>query len=132
MTNSLLLSLSLLLPIAGMISIPFLPHSVRAKANFIFVVLIAAASLGKLLNFIVLEEKKYKEIQPQEIFPAGRKHSSHYNDFFVTKIFDGVVDRILYSMNFFQFIQNGKIQMYILYGIFFIVLVFLGTVFKLI
>ena len=89
-------------------------------------------SLGKLLNFIVLEKKKYKEIQPGEIFPAERKHSSHYNDFFVTRIFDGVIDRLLYSLNYFQFIQNGKIQLYILYGIFFIVMVFLGTVFKII
>jgi len=89
-------------------------------------------SLGKLLNFIVLEKKKYKEIGANEIFPAERKHSSHYNDFFVTRIFDSMVDRLLYSMNYFQFIQNGKIQMYILYGIFFIVLVFLGTIFKLI
>jgi NADH:ubiquinone oxidoreductase subunit 5 (subunit L)/multisubunit Na+/H+ antiporter MnhA subunit len=89
-------------------------------------------SLGKLLNFVVLEKKKYKEIQANEIFPAERKHSSHYNDFFVTKIFNGIVRRLLYSMNFFQFIQNGKIQMYILYGIFFIVLVFLGTIFKII
>jgi formate hydrogenlyase subunit 3/multisubunit Na+/H+ antiporter MnhD subunit len=89
-------------------------------------------SLGKLLNFIVLEKKKYKELSAGEIFPAERKHSSHYNDFFVTKIFDGIVDRLLYSLNYFQFIQNGKTQMYILYGIFFIVLIFLGTIFKLI
>jgi hydrogenase-4 component B len=87
-------------------------------------------SLGKLLNFIILEKKKYKEIAAAEIFPAERKHSSHYNDFFVTRIFNGIVDRLLYSMNYFQFIQNGKIQMYILYGIFFIVMVFLGTLFK--
>jgi len=87
-------------------------------------------SLGKLLNFIILEKKKYKEISAAEIFPAERKHSSHYNDFFVTRIFNGIVDRLLYSMNYFQFIQNGKIQMYILYGIFFIVVVFLGTLFK--
>jgi hydrogenase-4 component B len=87
-------------------------------------------SLGKLLNFIILEKKKYKEIAAAEIFPAERKHSSHYNDFFVTRIFNGIVDRLLYSMNYFQFIQNGKIQMYILYGIFFIVVVFLGTLFK--
>ncbi|HEY8688164.1 MAG TPA: proton-conducting transporter membrane subunit [Chitinophagaceae bacterium] len=87
-------------------------------------------SIGKLLNFIILEKKKYKEISAGEIFPAERKHSSHYNDFFVTKIFNGIVDRLLYSMNYFQFIQNGKIQMYILYGIFFIVVVFLGTIFK--
>lgn len=89
-------------------------------------------SLGKLLNFVVPEKKKYKEIHADEIFPAERKHSSHYNDFFVTKIFDPLVTRLLYSMNFFQFIQNGKIQLYILYGIFFIVLVFLGTIFKII
>ena len=87
-------------------------------------------SIGKLLNFIILEKKKYKEISAGEIFPAERKHSSHYNDFFVTRIFNGIVDRLLYSMNYFQFIQNGKIQMYILYGIFFIVVVFLGTIFK--
>jgi hydrogenase-4 component B len=87
-------------------------------------------SLGKLLNFLILEKKKYKEISASEIFPAERKHSSHYNDFFVTKVFNGIVDRLLYSMNYFQFIQNGKIQMYILYGVFFIVLVFLGTIFK--
>lgn len=89
-------------------------------------------SLGKLLNFVVLEKKRFKEIEAKEIFPAERKHSSHYNDFFVTKIFDGIVSRLLYSLNFFQFIQNGKIQLYILYGIFFIVLVFLGTIFKII
>ncbi|MGZ8557226.1 MAG: proton-conducting transporter transmembrane domain-containing protein, partial [Chitinophagaceae bacterium] len=89
-------------------------------------------SLGKLLNFVLLEKKKYKEIQATEIFPEVRKHSSHYNDFFVTRIFEGAVDKLLYSLNFFQFIQNGKIQLYILYGIFFIVLVFLGTIFKII
>lgn len=89
-------------------------------------------SLGKLLNFVVLEKKKYKEIQSSEVFPVERKYSSHYNDFFVTKIFDAIVSRLLYSLNYFQFIQNGKIQMYILYGIFFMVLVFLGTVFKII
>lgn len=87
-------------------------------------------SLGKLLNFIVLEKKKYREISASEIFPNKRKHSSHYNDLFVTKLFNTIVDRLLYSMNYFQFVQNGKIQMYIIYGVFFIVLVFLGTIFK--
>jgi hydrogenase-4 component B len=89
-------------------------------------------SLGKLLNFIVPEKKKYKEIPGDEIFPSERKYSSHYNDFFVKMIYDGIVGRFLYTLNYFQFIQNGKIQMYILYGAFFILLVFLGTIFKLI
>jgi hydrogenase-4 component B len=89
-------------------------------------------SLGKLLSFAVLEQKKYKEISGQEIFPETRKHSSHYNDFFVSRVIDIIVDRMLYSLNYFQFIQNGKLQLYILYGVFFIVLLFLGTIFRLI
>ena len=89
-------------------------------------------SLGRLLNFILLERKKYNEIRSVEIFPAERKYSSHYNDFFVIRLFNGIVDRLLYSLNYFQFIQNGRLQLYILYGIFFIVLVFVGTIFKLI
>ncbi len=44
MTDSLLFSLALLLPVAGIISIPLLPHSIRAKANFVFVCLVAAVT----------------------------------------------------------------------------------------
>jgi hydrogenase-4 component B len=87
-------------------------------------------SLGKLMNFVVLERKKYKEISTNEIFPAERKYSSHFNDLFVVKFINGTVNRLFYFLNYFQFIQNGKIQMYILYGVFFIFLIFLGTIFK--
>jgi formate hydrogenlyase subunit 3/multisubunit Na+/H+ antiporter MnhD subunit len=87
-------------------------------------------SLGKLLNFVVLEKKKYKEIASQEIFPSERKYSSHYNDFFTVRIFNVLVQRLLFFLNYFQFIQNGKLQMYILYGIFFIALVFVWTIFN--
>ena len=87
-------------------------------------------SLGKLLDFVILEKRKYREISAGEIFPAKRTHSSHYNDFFTVKIFDVIVDRILHGMNYFKFIQNGKTQLYILYGAFFILLIFLGTIFN--
>jgi hydrogenase-4 component B len=87
-------------------------------------------TIGKLLDFIVIENKKYKEILPNDVFPKTRTHSSHYVDFFETVLINPVVDRLLYSMNYFRFIQNGKIQLYMLYGILFIVLIFLGTVFK--
>ncbi len=87
-------------------------------------------TLGKLLNFILIENKRYQEIPVEETFPGRRKHSSHYIDFFETRIFNGIVDRLVYSMNYFQFIQNGKTQAYVLYGIFFIVLIFLGTMFN--
>jgi hydrogenase-4 component B len=85
-------------------------------------------SLGKLLGFFLLENKKYKEISPTEIFPEVRKHASHYTDFFEIRIIDKALNQINYFMNLFQFIQNGRTQMYILYGLFFILVVFLGTV----
>ena len=84
--------------------------------------------LAKLLNFVVLEKKKYKEISRNEIFPPERNYSSHYIDFFESNIINKVVDKIVYAANYFQFIQNGKIQAYVLYGIFFIILIFLGTI----
>src|ERR1035437_9817832 len=88
--------------------------------------------LAKLFNFVVLERKKYKEISGNEVFPAERNYSSHYIDFFESNIINKVVDKIVYAANYFQFIQNGKIQTYVLYGIFFIILIFLGTVFNIV
>ena len=89
-------------------------------------------TLGKLLGFIVTEKKKYKELTSQEVFPHIRNHTSHYVDFFEDNIILRFTDRLLFSMNYFQFIQNGNTQMYVLYGIFFIILIFLGTLFNVI
>ncbi|NWJ52122.1 MAG: hypothetical protein HXX14_14800 [Bacteroidetes bacterium] len=89
-------------------------------------------TLGKLFSFVTIEQKKYEEIEPEEIFPLGRRHSSHYIDFFENKIINGLMKKLVYSMNYFQFVQNGKTQAYVLYGLFFILLIFLGTLFKLI
>ncbi len=88
--------------------------------------------LAKLLNFVVLERKKFKEISGNEIFPPERNYSSHYIDFFESNIINKVVDTLVHAANYFQFIQNGRIQAYVLYGIFFIILIFLGTVINII
>jgi hypothetical protein len=88
--------------------------------------------LAKLLSFVVIEKKKYKEISGNEVFPLERNYSSHYVDFFESNIIKKVVDKIVYAANYFQFIQNGKIQAYVLYGIFFIIIIFLGTVINII
>jgi len=86
-------------------------------------------TLGKLFGFIVTEKKKYTELKAEEIFPKARKHSAHYIDFFENNIFDKVINRLIHGMGYFRFIQNGRIQMYVLYGVFFMVLIFLGTLF---
>lgn len=52
MTDFLLLSLALLLPIAGIILIPLLPHSIRAKGNFLFVLLIAVITSIPAVNVL--------------------------------------------------------------------------------
>lgn len=89
-------------------------------------------SLSKLLGFIVKEKKKYTEIEAGEIFPQTRKHSSHYVDLFENTIFKNATEQLLHILNYFQFIQNGRIQMYVMYGLFFILLVFFATIFNLI
>jgi len=87
-------------------------------------------TLGKLLGFIVSEKKKYAELNTAEIFPATRNYSSHYEDLFEDNIISRLTDRLMFGLNYFQFIQNGKVQMYVLYGVFFILLIFLGTLFN--
>ncbi len=89
-------------------------------------------TLAKLLNFILRENKKYQEISTHEIFPEKRQYASGYMDLVESTVIDKGIKRLLNFLNLFQFIQNGKIQSYLIYGIVFIVLVFLGTLFNLI
>ncbi|MBW6482672.1 MAG: hypothetical protein K0B10_06385 [Vicingaceae bacterium] len=89
-------------------------------------------SLSKLLNFIVLERKVYHEIEITTVFPTERSYQSHYLDFFEKTFLKPITNRLLYSMNYFVFIQNGKTHFYVLYGLLFILVIFLSTLFHLI
>jgi hydrogenase-4 component B len=88
-------------------------------------------SFGKLLNFMLIEKKGYAEIKREETFPVSRKYRSFYLDFFENKIIDPSILLIIRFINMFQFIQNGKIQAYVIYGIVFILAIFIGTVLNL-
>jgi hydrogenase-4 component B len=85
-------------------------------------------SFGKLMNFVLVEKKGYKEIDRVEIFPVSRKYRSFYLDIFESRIIDPVLILVRRFINLFQFIQNGRIQAYVIYGIVFILVIFLGTV----
>jgi formate hydrogenlyase subunit 3/multisubunit Na+/H+ antiporter MnhD subunit len=89
-------------------------------------------TLSKIFNFIVIERKQYEELKPGEIFPKARKHASHYHDFFEFRIIHVLTNRLIYATNYFKFIQNGKIQSYVLYGIAFIISIFILTVFNIV
>ena len=88
--------------------------------------------LSKIFSFLVVEEKQFKELQPEEVFPEQRMHASHYSDFFEHNLIDHIPKYLLKATGYFRFIQNGRTQSYVLYGIVFILVIFLLTVFNII
>ncbi len=84
--------------------------------------------LGKVFNFLLIENKYYNELQLDEIFPKTRKYASYYLDFFEHRIIYPIIRRLIYSTRYFTFIQNGRMQSYVLYGIIVIVVVFILTI----
>jgi len=87
-------------------------------------------SLGKMFNFILIEDKRYKELKAGEIFPKKRKYVSHYLDFFEQRIINFVTQQLVYGANYFKFIQNGRVQSYVWYGIIFMLSIFMLTIFN--
>jgi formate hydrogenlyase subunit 3/multisubunit Na+/H+ antiporter MnhD subunit len=76
--------------------------------------------LGKIFNALLIEKKEFDELKKGEIHPAGKTYISHYHDFFEQKLIRPYTDRLVQSANYFSFVQNGRIQSYVLYGIVFI------------
>ncbi len=90
-------------------------------------------SFAKLFSYIVSEKKKYIEIGSNKIFPLNipRTFTSNYEEFFEKNFIAGINKRILAFMNYFMFIHNGRLQMYILYGFFYIIILIIATLFNL-
>jgi formate hydrogenlyase subunit 3/multisubunit Na+/H+ antiporter MnhD subunit len=86
--------------------------------------------LAKLFNFMTLEKKKYREIETANIFPKYRSFQSYFLDIFEIKIIQRLIHLLLRFTDYFSFIHNGKIQLYILYGVFFILSLILVTFFN--
>jgi formate hydrogenlyase subunit 3/multisubunit Na+/H+ antiporter MnhD subunit len=88
--------------------------------------------VGKIFDFLLIERKQYRELGPEEIFPGKRKYNSQYLDFFEFNIIHHVTKYLIKGSGYFRFIQNGRTQSYLLYGIVFILVVFLLTMFNII
>lgn len=86
--------------------------------------------LSKLFNFVLIEKKSYNELKTNEIFPVTRKYSSSYLDFWEHWLINPAVKYLGLFIDLFKFFQNGRIQAYVLYGIVFILIVFIGTIFN--
>ncbi len=87
-------------------------------------------SLAKLFGFITIENKKFKELKTVSIFPSPRTYTSYYLEFFETRILDPMIKQFLMIFNFFTFIHNGKIQLYVLYGLLFMIILLVLTLIK--
>jgi len=85
---------------------------------------------GQLFNFMVREEKHYEKIPKAELYPQPRTFATTYFDLLEKYLIHPLTKGLNYFLNRFGFIQIGQIRSYVLYGIFFIILVFLGTAFN--
>ena len=91
-----------------------------------------ARQFGSLFDFIVKGRKDYKKVKKTVLYPEKRSFATYYNDILEKYMIVPLARRTTFLLNYFQFIQNGQIQSYVIYGLFFIMLIFLGTVFKII
>ena len=87
-------------------------------------------SLAKLFGFITIEDKKYNQLKAASVFPSPRSYASFYLEFFETRIFEPVIKQFLRIFNIFTFFHNGKIQLYVLYGLLFVVILTILSVFN--
>jgi len=85
-------------------------------------------SFGLLFSFLVKERRKVEKIPKEKLYPGQYNFSTHrYIDMLENYLVSPLAKRLTFTLNYFQFIQNGQIQSYVLYGLFFIILIFLGT-----
>lgn len=85
-------------------------------------------SLSKIFSFILIEDKKYTELKAGEIFPERRKQESRYHDFFEYRVINYLTHHLVYAIKYFKFIQNGRVQSYVWYGIAFMLAISVLTV----
>ncbi len=89
-------------------------------------------SLVKLFSFVIVEKKSYQEIEKESIFPKNRNFQSYVLDYFEVRIINKAINIILRFTDYFTFIHNGKIQLYLLYGVFFIIMLLIASFLNLI
>ncbi len=91
-----------------------------------------ASSFAELFSFLAKTHKDYRKISKTSIYPEKRSFKIAYFDLVDRYLLNPISRRLYFFLNYFQFIQNGKIQSYLIYGLVFIMIVFLGTILKLI
>ena len=91
-----------------------------------------ARSFSDLFKLFIKNQKDYEKIQKTTLYPKARVFTTYYFDIIEKYIVTPIARWSTFVLKYFQFIQNGQMQLYLIYGLFFILLVFLGTVFNII
>lgn len=86
-----------------------------------------ARTMADLFGFMVSGKKDYPKISTSELYPTQRKFSTTYADIFEKYLITPLTKALVLVVNYFKFIQNGNIQSYVIYGLCFIMIVFIGT-----
>ncbi|MBN2174709.1 MAG: hypothetical protein JW731_11290 [Bacteroidales bacterium] len=86
-----------------------------------------ARTFGNLMGTVIKEKKNYQRIEQSQVYPEVRSFSTSYFDIIEKYLVMPLVRRFNHVLNYFQFVQNGKIQSYVIYGLFFILIIFMGS-----
>lgn len=88
-----------------------------------------ARTLIELFKIFLPTSTRYKELTTEEIFPKERSHMSSDSDFVEKRIIEPVVGGLFKGLDKFQFIQNGNLQLYIVYGLAWVIILILTMAF---
>lgn len=85
-----------------------------------------ARTLMELFKLFIPTTSRYKEITTEEVFPKERSHITSDGDFVEKRVITPVMERLFKGLDRFQFIQNGNLQLYIVYGLAWIIVLILS------
>lgn len=89
-----------------------------------------ARTLMELCSIFIPSNTRYKSLTKEEIFPKDRSHMSADSDFWESKLVDPITNLSMKTLDKFQFIQNGDLQRYIVYGLAYILVLVASTYFN--
>lgn len=87
-----------------------------------------AKTLINMCHQLLPSSDRFEPISSEEIFPENRSHISVDFDMLDEKAITPGTSRLLAGLEHFQFIQNGMLQRYIVYGLTYVVILILSVV----
>lgn len=84
--------------------------------------------IGNLANPITNIKKQYKMIDKDDIFPSERTFKTHSTDIIEDNLILKPSDKLIWFMRKIAILQNGNLQSYLLYALFYLALILVLTI----